>query len=95
MGDPGSPHRTSNPPSALTPARGADAAVTERRLGELLADEEFWTALSLLSLKLYGQPLAENGRPLGEVLSHLTRERAWLDQLQGFLLRLLPAVGGS
>ena len=44
-------------------------AEAQQRLGEMLADPEFWAALSTLSVKLYGVPLAGNGEPLGEVLS--------------------------
>lgn len=47
-----------------------DRAAFER-LGEQLGEDSFWAALSTLSLQLYGVPLAENGAPLGEVLTHL------------------------
>ena len=47
-------------------------AEAQQRLGEMLADPEFWAALSTLSVKLYGVPWAENGEPLGEVLAHLS-----------------------
>ncbi|MBI2302014.1 MAG: hypothetical protein HYU66_24180 [Armatimonadetes bacterium] len=40
-------------------------------MGEMLADKECWAALSCLSLRLYGVPLAKNGRPFGEVLTHM------------------------
>ena len=40
-------------------------------LQPLPAEPEFWAALSMLSVKLYGVPLAVNGEPLGEVLTHL------------------------
>ncbi|MBI2298806.1 MAG: hypothetical protein HYU66_07635 [Armatimonadetes bacterium] len=53
------------------PARQQAVEAARVRLGEQLADPEFWNALSVLSLKLYGVPLAENGRPLGEFVSQL------------------------
>ena len=52
--------------------RGQAVAAAQQRLGAQLADPEFWAALSTLSVKLYGVPLAENGEPLGEVLAHLS-----------------------
>ncbi len=57
------------PPDAVGLPATAEA---RQRLGEQLADPEFWNALSLLSVKLYGVPLASNGEPLGEVLALLT-----------------------
>ena len=66
-----------------------------QRLGEQLADEELWQGLSLVSLKLYGVPLAENGRPLGEVLSHLERDVELRHRLAETFAPLAALVAGE
>jgi len=63
------------------PSAAGISAEAQRRLGELLADEECWAALSTLSLKLYGVPLGENRRPMGEVLMHLRPEMSTEERL--------------
>lgn len=54
---------------------------------ELLADRRFWAALDVLSLKLYGQSLSENNRPIGEVLGVLQRDQ---DQQAAILKAIGP-----
>lgn len=66
-----------------------------RRLGEQLGDPEVWHALSLLSLKLYGVPLAENDRPLDEVLNHLERDLAMRRQMAESLAPLAMVAEGE
>jgi hypothetical protein len=74
------------------PARQAAIEAAQQRLGEQLADPELWNALSLLSLKLYGVPLAENGRPLGELMTYLERECATRRELSSALGGLAEVV---
>jgi len=78
------------PPKGDRQARTDEA---QTRLGEQLADQELWSALSLVSLKLYGVPLADNGRPLGDVLSHLQRDIVTRMELLQSLGTLAAAAG--
>ena len=78
------------PPPDASVNRTLDAAVG--RLGALLADAEVWSALSLLSLRLHGTPLSENGRPVGELLDLLAAERRWQRDLAGALLGALDVA---
>ena len=59
----------------------------------LPADPEFWAALSTVSVKLYGVPLAENGEPLGGVVAYLREERA--AGLAGAVGTLAHAMAGG
>jgi len=51
------------------------------KLGQALSEPEVWSALSVLSLRLYGVPLAENRRPVGEVLEHMVADQRWQHDL--------------
>ncbi len=74
------------------PAR-EKAQAAERKLSELLDDPQFWAALDYLSLRLYGVRIAENGVPLGEVLTVMARDVQARDGMLNAVASLTGAVG--
>lgn len=64
-----------------------------KRLGEALSDPEYWVALDLVSRKLCGRPLAENGEPIGNVLTLLERDQSARNAMLE-LFGTLAAAGG-
>jgi hypothetical protein len=70
--------------------RHPEVAEAVARLGEQLADRKFWTALSYLTEKLFGIPVTENHKPIGEVLTAL---RLDMEAKEDFV-RAIGAVAG-
>lgn len=82
--------------SGYVPAPAGEPAAREaaqQRLGEKLAEPEFWAHLDYLSNVLFGVPLGENGQPLAEVLSAAEREVDWRHHLVT-ALTMVGAAGG-
>lgn len=77
----------------LEDPRQKQQAQASLALPELLADDDFWTSLNYLSLRLYGVPIAENGQPLGEVLTVMAHDAAARDGLLAAVGALASAVG--
>lgn len=67
----------------------------DRKLGDLLADDEFWAVMDWLSTQLDGVPLRENGRPLGQVLSRANRDLDWRNRLLGVVGDLAAMAAGG
>lgn len=61
-----------------------------RSLRDALADPAIWMALEVLSLRLYGLPLTDNGEPLGHVLAAFEAHQ----EAQDGLVSVLGALHG-
>jgi hypothetical protein len=78
-----------------TSGKRAARAEVASRLGEQLADPDFWTALDLSFRKLSGgRSLCENGQPLGEVLTLLEHDQAARGQMTELFASMMGAAGG-
>jgi len=66
-------------------------AAAKRNLHEALTDPRVWQALEVLSLKVYGLPLTDNGQPIASVLAAFDASKTASDQLVSALGALTGA----